>query len=159
MSCEQWYNLYLKDYLKTIKVEHFDDIYQNTAAYFEDGSLMIVKSGYDIFFYPFAKDFDKDEFVSRIGGGTKYFAFSFRPNQLNNYSKVYKSKGIEPYRAQVCNQETQPDGSQKEVCNTLTRDDLLNNSIYGCKSYSHSYCTALIQENNWEIPDDYPLKL
>lgn len=167
IDCETWYNTYLKDYLKTVRVEHFDDKFQNTAAYFADGSVMVIKSGYDIFFYPFGKDFDKDEFFrvsgegefSRLGGGTKYFAFSFRPNMNNNISAAYKCKGIEPYRTLTCKTETAEDGTKQTVCNSLSRDELLNNSSYGCnKTSTNAYCTALIQENGWKIPDDYPFK-
>ncbi len=162
ISCEDWYNLYLKDYLKTIRVEHFkDENYENTAAYFENGSLMVIKSGYDIYFYPFAKDFDKEKFFkqneddssSRPDSGTKFFAFSFQANvqNQNKYNTIYKNKGIEPYRTVYC-----IDG----VCNTLTHEELLNHTRYGCNKDSpfKSYCTALIQENNWEIPNDYPFK-
>lgn len=168
IDCETWYNTYLKDYLKTVRVEHFDNRYQNTAAYFADGSVMVIKSGYDIFFYPFGKDFDKNEFfsvsdegaISRTGGGTKFFTFSFRPNIDNIISTAHKGKGIEPYRGLICKTETAEDGTKQSVCNDLSRDELLNNSSYGCNKSSpyKGYCTALIQENGWKIPDDYPFK-
>ena len=95
-------------------------MYQNTVAYFADGSVMVIKSGYDIFFYPFGKDFDKDEFfsvsdegaISRPGAGTKFFAFSFRPNMNNNVSTPYKGKGIEPYRSLICKTETAEGGTK-----------------------------------------------
>ena len=140
IDCETWYNTYLKDYLKTVRVEHFDDMYHNTAAYFADGSIMVIKSGYDIFFYPFGKDFDKEEFfrvsgegaISRPGAGTKFFAFSFRPNRNNIISTAHEGKGIEPYRGLICKTETAEDGTKKTVCNSLSRDELLNNSSYGC---------------------------
>ncbi len=169
MSCEEWYNIYLKDYLNTLQVEHFNDsLYQNTAAYFNDGSLMVIKSGYDIYFYPFAKDFDKDNFsqvddtgvYSRPSSGTKFFAFAFKPNSNAKNDAAYKDKGIEPYRTYRCKTETQSDGSKKEVCVGSTREDLLNDKLYGCikNATMKVYCTALIQDNNWEIPDDYPFR-
>lgn len=121
IDCESWYNIYLKDYLKTTRVEHFDDKYQNTAAWFADGSVMVIKSGYDIFFYPFGKDFDKDELfsvsdegaISRPGAGTKFFTFSFRPNNDNITMTAHKGKGIEPYRGVICKTETAEDGTKK----------------------------------------------
>lgn len=168
MLCEDWYNLYLRDYLNTVYVEHFLNNYQNTAAYFADGSLMVIKSGYDIFFYPFAKDFDKEDFfhvsedgtTSRPDAGKKFFAFTFVANMQSSSTSLNKGKGIEPYKSLICKEEIQPDGSKKVVCNNLTRDELLNNPNYGCNKNSpyKAYCTALIQENNWEIPDDYPFR-
>ena len=159
-SCEDWYNKYLKNYLRTLKVEHFRTSgYQNTAVYFNDGSVMVIKSGYDIFFYPFGSDFNKDTFwhvddsgrTSRPAAGTKYFAFAFRANSNMANAAYYKGKGIEPYRTQYCD---------RNGCRPVTEDELKNNSTYGCNKNSSSkvYCTALIQDNNWEIPDDYPFK-
>ena len=168
-SCEEWYNIYLKDFLNTVKVEHFTSGgLENIAAYFADGSLLVIKDGYDMYFYPFAKGFDKDKFYtqsddgySRPDCGTKYFAFAFIPAAMNQQSSYYKGKGIEPYKSIYCTWETQSDGEKELICNSLTRDELINQPDYGCNENSRYkvYCTALIQENNWEIPDDYPLKL
>lgn len=168
IDCETWFNTYLKGYLKEVKVEHFvDSNYQNSAVYLADGSVMVIKSGYDIYFYPFAKDFSKDKFLNKDeeGGlnrpdmGTKGFAFSFQANR-NNDNKFYISKGIEPYRTPHCEIKTNENGEKETVCNEITREELLNHSRYGCnkKSPYKVYCTALIQENGWKIPDDYPFK-
>lgn len=159
---KEWYNTYLNDFLNTIHVEHFSDAKGvSSVAYFEDGSLMIVRNGYDIYFYPFAKDFKKERFIEVTEDGTwtrpdcgkKYFAFSFQPNSHNPY---YRNKGIEPYRSLICSKNE--DGLT--ICNTLTKEELFNNSKYGCNKNSQFkvYCTALIQDNNWEIPEDYPFK-
>lgn len=38
-------------------------------------------------------------------------------------------------------------------------ESLYDSSVHGCKNgEKRLFCTALIQQNNWEIPDDYPLK-
>lgn len=39
-----------------------------------------------------------------------------------------------------------------------TREDLFNSSRYGCSKNStySSFCTKLVQDNNWEFPPDYP---
>lgn len=161
---KKWYNRYFNDFLNTIHVEHFTDAGgANTAAYFEDGSLMVIKDGYDIFFYPFAKDFSKEKFTevaedgtrTRPDNGRKFFAFSFQPGRKGVQATHYKGKGIEPYRTLDCSMK-----DDEIICNTLTRKELLTNGTHGCNSKSQfkSYCTALIQENNWEIPDDYPFK-
>lgn len=57
IDCETWYNTYLKDYLKAVRVEHFDNKYQNTAAYLADGSVMVIKSGYEHLFLPVRQGF------------------------------------------------------------------------------------------------------
>lgn len=169
IDCETWYNIYLKDYLKTTHVEHFDDKFQNTAAWFADGSVMVIKSGYDIYFYPFGKDFDRDTFyIADESGsysrspdmGVKFFVFSFRPGSSVDSDEAHKGKGVEPYRYIRCTTETGSDGIEEKICKPLTRDELLNNSEFGCNKTStvHAYCTALIQENGWKIPDYYPFK-
>lgn len=38
-----------------------------------------------------------------------------------------------------------------------TREQLLSTGTYACKNHSH-YCAALIQYDNWKIPDDYPFR-
>ena len=78
----------------------------------------------------------------------------------SSLTSLNKGKGIEPYKSLICKEEIQPDGYKKVVCNNLTMDELLNNPNYGCNKNSpyKAYCTALIQENNWEIPDDYPFR-
>lgn len=168
IDCETWFNTYLKGYLKEVKVEHFvDSNYQNSAVYLADGSVMVIKSGYDIFFYPFAKDFSKEKFSSkndngeftRADLGNKSFAFSFQANRSGNSSDIYKNKGIEPYRSITCENKINENGETEKVCNSLTKEDLINHSKYGCNRNSNrGYCTALIQENGWKIPDDYPFK-
>lgn len=46
-----------------------------------------------------------------------------------------------------------------------SKNKLLTDQFRGCKptggssSYARAYCTALIANNGWKIPDDYPLKL
>ena len=45
--------------------------------------------------------------------------------------------------------------------NPLTKEELKNNKLYGCgknvaTKYAGAYCGALIEQNNWEITDDYP---
>lgn len=158
----------MKGYLKEVKVEHFvDSNYQNSAIYLADGSVMIIKSGYDIFFYPFAKDFNKEKFSSkndngeftRADLGNKSFVFSFQANRNGNSSDIYKNKGIEPYRSLTCETKINDKGETEKVCNSLTREDLINHSKYGCNlNANRAYCTALIQENGWKIPEDYPFK-
>ena len=167
LSTTEYWNKYFNNYIKTVKVIQSNNLGSGragTIAYFSDGSLMIMKDGYDIIFYPDAKNFDinksivdnDDGSVDRPDRGTKSFAFTFFPNPT---STNYTGKGIEPYRSLACTTITNSEGKQEKVCNDLSRDDLLNNTTYGCNDSSlKTYCTALIQENGWKIPDDYPFR-
>ena len=42
-----------------------------------------------------------------------------------------------------------------------TREDLFNNDHYGCgkEGVIGAYCTELIRQNGWKIPNDYPIKI
>ena len=95
--------------------------------------------------------------------GIKLFMFRFMPFDFTgklDRTGSHTGKGVEPYRYVSCQKETGSDGNVQEVCNGVSRDELLNNSEFGCNksAKSHAYCTALIQENGWKIPDDYPFK-
>ena len=168
-DCKIWYNTYLNNYLKTVKVEHKElSGRASTLAYLTDGSLMILKAGYDIIFYPQAADYDEKTSISENeegeylfpDRGTKSFLFAFLANQPQSPSfQYYKNKGIEPYKSLKCKEELDEAGEKVIVCNDITHEQLLNNPDYGCgSSRLNAYCTALIQENNWKIPDYYPLK-
>ncbi len=164
-SCEEWYNVYLKNYLKTVDVKHFESSNMPaTIAYFADGSAVVIKNGYDFYFYPGAKDFNEERFssydedgnVQRADSGTKFFAFQFFPAHLNEEHIYHEGKGVEPYRVLRC--QKNEDGVKE--CPQFTRELLLTDEKYGCNPTAQYkvYCTALIQMNNWQIPDDYPLK-
>ena len=164
-SCEEWYNIYLKNYLKTVDVKHFESTNMPaTIAYFADGSAVVIKNGYDFYFYPRAKDFNAERFssydedgnVQRADSGTKFFAFQFFPAHLNEDHIYHEGKGVEPYRVLRC--QKNEDGVKE--CPQFTRELLLTDEKYGCNPTAQYkvYCTALIQMNNWQIPDDYPLK-
>ena len=60
----------------------------------------------------------------------------------------------------ICKTETDENGNKNEVCNTLSRQEYFENPTYGCNESApyKVYCTAIIQENGWKIPDDYPFK-
>lgn len=36
---------------------------------------------------------------------------------------------------------------------------LYEGSTFSCKTGNRHYCTAIIQDNGWKIPDDYPYKV
>ncbi len=103
-----------------------------------------------------ADGYDEDGNVQRADSGTKFFAFQFFPAHLNEEHIYHEGKGVEPYRVLRC--QKNEDGVKE--CPQFTRELLLTDEKYGCNPTAQYkvYCTALIQMNNWQIPDDYPLK-
>lgn len=145
-----WFNRYLKDFVKTARVDYENTIEGKVMLYFPDGSLVLISESSWIF-YPEAKDYEVIEDLAngndrnREASGTKYFTFYFRPWDKNN--KWLYGKGVEPYMT------TGWDG---------TREMLLSDDVTGCKktvTNERAYCTKLIQMNGWKFPKDYPLKL
>ena len=164
-NTEQFWNVYLKPYLKYTKIE---DGTNKKKVYLPDGSAfwvwiyhsknaegeVIVKTnGGSFYFCPEAKycvDFKSSSELNKILS-TKIFAFAYWPDESNNIDAVLKEglkyhngKGVEPYLAWW-------DGKE---------ETLRTNSSYGCneKATSSVYCTAVIQHNGWRVPDDYPFK-
>ena len=153
LTPKEWYEQYLKKYLKVIKVEDSNTVEKRLDVYFTDGSLLTF-SGSGWGFYLFAKDYEKIERENADGTsyndlnretcGQKMFSFIFDPTNKNN-KYIYK-KGVEPYTY------ANWDG---------TIDELKNNTKIGCNknvSNAAAYCTMLIQLNGWKIPNDYPFK-
>lgn len=130
-----FYNKYLEKYIKTAKKKRYTNTpNKGLCVFFADGSAVIISyAGGDYWFYPKAnKISDPDSKV-----GKDYFGFTMQAagtSHTESRELVY-NKGIEPYVAMSW------DG---------TREGLINN---------HNNLTKLIQLNNWEIPDDYPIKL
>lgn len=132
----------------------------NIALYFLDGSILISKTSgscsYDFFFYPNGKNFDQNRFTTkdendnwttiRSDSGITFFAFRFAPSSAYSWEdKFHKKRGFEPYK-------------WKMTSNTI---DATKRGFVPCtkNSSNRGYCTALIQLNGWEIPEDYPVKV
>lgn len=143
-----WYNKYLKDYIVVSDVE-VNSATGKLMLYFPNGSFALVSSA-SILFVPKIKDFadwDEESITNNDNlkkiSGRKLFTFLFAPNSSSAYH--YK-KGVEPYK----------------TCWDGKRETLFTNSTIGCNENAtnhQAYCTALIQLNNWKIPDDYPFKV
>lgn len=150
-----WYNKYLAKYLKTLKVEETADKY--VIAYFPDGSAVIIRRGGSTYnFFPDAKflyKLSKDDIFDNehnpdnpLQYGKNNFLFAFYPNSDDTRWKYAKNKGLEPYKWINSKTEDFEDISWKDTS-------------YGCSDTgSKMYCTALIQENGWKIPKDYPVR-
>lgn len=133
---------------------------ENIALYFLDGSILISKStgscSYDFFFYPNGKNFDQDRFNTqdedgnwtsdRPDSGITFFAFRFAPNSDYGWEdKFHIKRGFEPYKWKMTSNTVEATKSEPASCTK--------------NSSNRGYCTALIQLNGWEIPEDYPVKV
>ena len=133
-----FYDTYLKKYLNAPKILYTNEHNPMSSGkgalwiYFSNGSgVKMMLAGKDYVFYPIASKMDKNNSISC----RDYFVFGLYPNmKKENIKEIYANKGIEPY---VYNKW---DG---------TREWLIQ----------HKSCAKLIQLNNWEIPEDYPVKL
>lgn len=147
-----WFNKYLKNYLKytTVKV---NDVAGNVMVYFPDGSLCLFNE-WSFQFWPEAKDY-KEYGLDNSGNytnnaelsGIKYFTFLFLygPNYKADSYRYHYQKGVEPYKSRW-------DGSPEM---------LKSDPTIGCRkevTNERAYCAALIQLNGWKIPKDYPLR-
>lgn len=151
-ECKTYYNKYFIPYIKTIKTIDFSSLAQySVAIYFTDGSVLVGVRGYDYFYYPNGKNFNKDNFGRyddegnsyRDSNGIESFSFGFYPGWQE--IKFHYKKGFEPY---------------KKGLSQITKETLTS-GIYGCNSSAQvkAYCTSLIQLNGWKIPEDYPFKV
>ncbi len=134
---EGFYNKYLKDNLKVLKTSYgSDDLGRgNLYIYFPDGSgVALAYRGQDFRFYPEAKKF----FDPNSQAGRDSFLFMFYPTGTGDSSKPREkymlNKGVEPYL-----------------------DVKWNGTREGLKAGANMY-GKLIQLNNWQIPEDYPIK-
>lgn len=153
---EEFFNKYLKNYLKYIKVEKkrigtgndwllvdladgsafLVDIY---ATWDDEGNQTFKTNGGHFIFCPYAKDCQDGNDGSKWG--KRQFVFAFWP--AGEISVYHKNKGVEPYLSSW-------DGEE---------ESLYSSSYYGCNPKEKNfYCTAIIQHNGWKIPKDYPYK-
>lgn len=142
-----FYEHYLKKYLKTIGKKELDT--SNLMLYFPDGSACIVNiyhggdnnRGGHLVFCP--KSLDCEDGMDKDLYGRKQFLFGYFPNTEGESFIMHSKKGVEPYAVYWS-------GKNKQI--------LYNDGCNAEKS-SGSYCTKIIQLNNWRIPKDYPYKL
>ena len=139
---QNWWDKYFAPHIKTMKTERVNN---RLYVYLADGTKLYIfnfvssnadstvpTSAIHLAFFPFANP--KEEIL-----GKTMFSF-FINSDINK-----KWAMVEPYKYGW-------DG---------TMDGLINGT-YGCRNsdtpINRYYCTALIQMNNWEIPDNYPFK-
>lgn len=89
---KKWYDTYLAKYWKTIKTEVISGGY--VAAYFPDGSLVIIKSGKDYFYYPEAKNLQNQ--ISLEGNTWAEIYFYFALSQVEQINYIIKRDSTIP---------------------------------------------------------------
>ena len=129
-------NTYIKPYIKSAEIEKRQLLNMSMATLrFVDGSQMSVKIGvcYDIYY-----DINGENKPNKLG--KDIFAFILCKNKNCNVDS-------NQLRAFYCD----TDGSEFPSRESIIRD---------CKSSSGTtWCTLLLEQNSYEFPKDYPLKL
>lgn len=141
---EKWFNKYLAPYMKILKAETLSD--GSLIVYFPDGSALRSRPHTSRDWYFYTGNPDKCMKLGDVGYGTCYFAFFYNPSGTKN---TYNSnKSFEPWRHGW-------DGKISSLKNACYKGILINDSSINPKTY----CSTVIQMNNWKIPDDYPYKV
>lgn len=156
---EEFWDLYLKKYLNYINIEKYKQGSKtNIIVYFEDGSAAIIDiyfaqnddgentwqtTGGHFIFCPEAKNCRQKHYEKFVlkERGIKNFVFGFWPNETSRGANFdyHKNKGVEPYKVWW-------DGNEESLYENCKETD------------SRMYCAAIIQDNGWRVPDDYPFK-
>ena len=151
---ENFLDKYIKPYLIALKITRFDSYGgDNVMYYFSDGSAFGCKDGgtqLDVYYFPNAKNFNKENFAQIIEDGTlvrtdsgvTYFAFMFV--NPDNAPRRLQNKKFEPYQKYLY---------------TLSESAFKQGS-FGCTNAGlRGYCTVWIQYNGWTILENYPFKV
>lgn len=132
-----FFEKYLKDYMKIISYKEYHDPrlpLSGVKVYFPDGSAAHFSGNY-LEFFPVA---DREDIIGRDN-----FIFRFT---YNLGTPDDNSGGIVP------------DGHGYG----WSRETLMTGNQTACDQYEHQFggrfCTELIMQNGWKIPDDYPIK-
>ena len=144
-QAEKWFNKYLAPYLKIVKTETLSD--GSYMVYFSDGSAIRPwrDSTRDWYFYPGNPQKCIEKYGTHVhaANGKCSFTFIFNPANDSEPWKYHYNKGMEPYKVGW-------DGNNQK---------LYQGSAFACGGNEPHYCTAIIQMNNWTIPEDYPYKV
>ncbi len=136
------FETYLKPYMQ---IAYKKKVYlrglNRTLYVMPDGSAFTYRhlDTRDITFFP--KDPEKCIKKGRPSGVCS-FMFIFYPISESKDWKYHYNKGLEPYLYDWDGNETH----------------LKSGTTYSCTN-TGPYCTAIIKNNGWKIPKDYPLKL
>lgn len=131
----EFLNTYIKPYIKSFEIEKRVLLNKNMATLrFVDGSQMSVKIGtcYDIYY-----DINGEKAPNELGRDIYAFILCRKSGTCN-----VNSNQVRPYYCQA-NGIKYP-----------THEEIIDN----CKN-TGTYCTILLQENQYEFPKDYPRRL
>lgn len=137
-TSEFFINTYIKPYVKNLGVENTikDDTHVNnrTAIVFSDGSIMSIKTGacYDIYY-----DINGEKGPNQQGRDVFLFILCLKKGDCNVESNQV--------RAFYCAATGTP---------FPTHEQIINN----CKD-NRIQCTILLEQNSYEFPKDYPVRL
>ncbi len=136
----KFYNRYLKKYLNTVtKIDQFSPGNANMKVYFADSTSVMLYSGACI-----TMSFDVNGDSKPNLSGRDIFVFLICPYPQNElYHKNKKAFGT--YAQWSINSREDAMKKCKEDPNT--------------EQVSKSYCSNLLEIDNWEFKDDYPYKL
>ena len=137
-NIETCFGKYLEPYMK---IMHKKKLKDKILYVLPDGSAFAFSKSFirDVFFYP--KNAEKC--MARTNRkGICEFSFIFYPMGPEPKWKYHYGKGLEVYLHYW-------DGSKQ---------GLYSKGLYNCKT-SGEYCTAIIKNNGWKIPNDYPRKI
>ncbi len=151
-EAEKWFNIYLAPYLNNIEKEILPD--GSYIVYLADGGALRLPRANtrDYYFFPGKPKKCIKKSKNNAGdwqniSGICMFAFNFKPNDSDFKWKYHYNKGMEPFK--------------HDWNGDINK--LKSGSVYSCQGNNSSknnlYCTALIQMNDWKIPDDYPFKV
>ncbi len=137
----EWFQNYIGKNLQILSITKNPKKDNTFLVYLKDGSILLFTNYiYDITYYTNEKALTGGKY------GVNAFAFRFNPilatGQNAEQNKYTVKATFEPYT-----------WSWKG-----TREDLLNNTEYGCNGKKNHFCTKLIQYEGWQIPKDYPLR-
>lgn len=136
----QWFQKYFSDYIvikKKLNTSGTIRYYLSDGSAFQLGADENIKSSKAVTFFP-----GNPDKCPEMAYGQCRFYFHYYPISDNSEWKYYYKKGLEPCKWNW-------DGKQETLYN-YCRQKGTNNA---------KYCTAIIQLNGWEIPEDYPLKV
>ncbi len=151
-SIEEFYNIYLAPYIKTVKTEKIDKY--NMLVYFPDGSGTKISNIDGLQGVHFTYSQKPKNLLDEVSYGKDQFLFHFNPTNYPQPDKLLYPYGVQPYDFCLgCN----PTG-WKELTEEEIDDKLMNSNRAGCKNGDGGYCTAVIMRNGWKIPKDYPWK-
>lgn len=131
-----WFEEILGPYIKVSEYKFGDDGKLDYVL-FLDGSKLLFDGKIDWLYYPIGN-------TSGHKNGKDRFLFEFYPDNNSPWGEYLKGKKLAPYLFSW-------DGSRETLMSNC--DGSVSSSIG-----KGAYCTALIWQNNWKIPDDYPYK-